>query len=228
LLGGVLESDAGRGSTFTLYLPATYSPIRIPRKPQAAEPPPLPQAPLLHVPPASLAGRNISPPELVAEHDLVNEFGDDRHDIGSGDRVLLIVENDSGFARFLLDVAHEHGLKVLVTSMGAAALALAKEYKVDAITLDIFLPDMEGWRVLERLKNDIVTRHIPICVISTEEARRALPRGQSPSSPSDQPPRPPDRPRKLPTSPRGGGGACWSSSRTPTAEKNPPRWTWKT
>ena len=96
-----------------------------------------------------------------------------------GDRVLLIVENDLGFARFLLDAAREQGFKGLVTSLGAAALALAREYKPDAITLDIFLPDIDGWRVLDRLKNDIATRHIPVCVISTDEAReRALELGR--------------------------------------------------
>ena len=86
--------------------------------------------------------------------------------------MLLIVENDVGFARFLLDAAREQGMKGLVTSLGAAALALAREYKPDAITLDIFLPDIDGWRVLERLKNDLATRHLPVCVISTDEARR--------------------------------------------------------
>src|SRR5207249_1352800 len=106
---------------------------------------------------------------------LVNEVGDDRDSIRPGDKVLLIVENDIGFARFLLDLAREKGFKGLATSLGAAALAMAREYKPDALTLDIFLPDIEGWRVLERLKNDILTRHIPVCVISTEEAReRAL------------------------------------------------------
>src|SRR5262249_10521529 len=80
-----------------------------------------------------------------------------------------------GFARFLLDLAREKGFKGLVTSLGAAALALAREYKLTALTLDIFLPDIEGWRVLERLKNDVLTRHIPVCVISTDDARqRAL------------------------------------------------------
>ena len=92
--------------------------------------------------------------------------------------MLLIVENDLGFARFLLDAAREKGFKGLVTSLGAAALALTREYKPDAITLDICLPDIDGWRVLERLKNDIDTRHIPVCVISTDEAReRALSSG---------------------------------------------------
>ena len=102
---------------------------------------------------------------------LVNEVGDDRDVIEPGDRVLLIVENDVGFARFLLDTAREKGLKGLVTSLGAAALTLAREYKPHAITLDIYLPDIEGWRVLERLKNDVSTRHVPVCVISTDEAR---------------------------------------------------------
>ena len=85
--------------------------------------------------------------------------------------MLLIVENDLAFARFLLDTAREKGFKGLVTSLGAAALALTREYKPHAITLDIYLPDIDGWRVLERLKNDVSTRHIPVCVISTDESR---------------------------------------------------------
>ena len=58
-----------------------------------------------------------------------------------------------------------------MTSLGASALAMTRDFKPDAITLDICLPDIDGWRVIERLKNDIHTRHIPVCVISTEEAR---------------------------------------------------------
>src|SRR6185436_9091418 len=99
----------------------------------------------------------------------VNEAGDDRDDIRPGDRVVLIVENDLAFARFLLETARERGFKGLVTSMGAAALAMAREYKPDAVTLDICLPDINGWRVLDRLKNDFNTRHISGFVITTEE-----------------------------------------------------------
>src|SRR5207253_7728027 len=105
----------------------------------------------------------------------VNEVGDDRDSINLGDQVLLIIENDLAFARFLLDAAREKGFKGIVTSLGVSALALASEYKPSAVTLDIFLPDIEGWRVLDRLKHDVHTRHIPVVVISTDEARdRAL------------------------------------------------------
>src|SRR6202040_2857467 len=79
------------------------------------------------------------------------------------------------FARFLLEAARDQGFKGMVTSLGASALAMTRDFKPDAITLDICLPDIEGWRVLERLKNDVQTRHIPVCVISTDEAcERAL------------------------------------------------------
>jgi CheY-like chemotaxis protein len=86
--------------------------------------------------------------------------------------VLLIIEDDSIFARILLDLAHEKGFKALVAPTGDEALALAKKTKPDAITLDIHLPDTEGWTVLDRLKHDSSTRHIPVHVLSIEEDRR--------------------------------------------------------
>jgi CheY-like chemotaxis protein len=100
-----------------------------------------------------------------------NEVGDDRESIVHGDSVLLIVENDAAFASVLLEAARERGFKGIVTSLGASALALAREFHPSAITLDIYLPDIQGWRVLDRLKSDIETRHIPVCVISTEDSR---------------------------------------------------------
>jgi DNA-binding response OmpR family regulator len=102
---------------------------------------------------------------------LVNEVGDDRDVVEPGDDVLLIVENDLAFARFLLDTSRERGFKGIVTSQGVAALELADKFKPAAITLDLFLPDIDGWRVLHRLKNDAATRHIPVAVISTDESR---------------------------------------------------------
>jgi CheY-like chemotaxis protein len=182
-----LVSNPTRGSTFTLFVPRIYTAPRAPRRPaqdaatiasNAIETARVTSEFASHPLPAEPVARSGIPALSVPEPDpavLVNEAGDDRDRIQPGDRVLLIVENDLGFSRFLLDTAREKGFKGLVTSLGAAALALTREFKPTAITLDIFLPDIEGWRVLERLKNDIATRHIPVCVISTEEAReRAL------------------------------------------------------
>jgi CheY-like chemotaxis protein len=108
-----------------------------------------------------------------------HEVPDDRAQIGPSDRVLLIVENDENFARFLVDLAHDNGFKALVATKGADALALVQtRSRIDAITLDIQLPVIDGWRVLERLKSDLATRHIPVYVITTEEdTARAFPMG---------------------------------------------------
>jgi CheY-like chemotaxis protein len=104
-----------------------------------------------------------------------NPAEDDRADILLGDKVLLVVENDLAFAKVLQQAARRNGFKVLVSTSGASALAMTRDYQPAVITLDIFLPDMEGWRILERLKTDLATRHIPICVVSTDDSRqRAL------------------------------------------------------
>ncbi len=99
------------------------------------------------------------------------EIEDDREVIGSKDQVLLIIEDDTNFVRVLLDRARAMGFKGLVAQSGDAALSLVRHYRPHAITLDLHLPQSEGWSVLERLKNDPRTRHIPVHIISIDEQR---------------------------------------------------------
>jgi CheY-like chemotaxis protein len=100
---------------------------------------------------------------------------DDRTTIVDGDRILLIAEDDPNFAQILLDLARDRGFKGLVAQRADRALALAKEYRPTAVTLDLRLPDADGWTILDRLKHDPATRHIPVHIISVEENwQRAL------------------------------------------------------
>src|SRR5204862_1959528 len=93
-------------------------------------------------------------------------------DIRPGDAVLLIVDDDPHYGRVLLGLARDNGFKGIVASRGQAAIALARQYQPTAITLDVFLPDMLGWTVLNNLKLDPLTRHIPVQMLSVEEERQ--------------------------------------------------------
>ncbi len=189
LLGGEIRvsSEMGVGSSFTLYLPQSYVAPQnrrerreIERTPRT-EPAPA-EAPQ-HMPerraPAQATQSSMEARSGSGEEQQVvvieEQIPDDRDAIQQGDRTLLIVEDDVNFARILMDMAHDKGFKAVVATRGETGLLLARRYRPDAVTLDIALPDMEGWTVLDRLKHDRVTRHIPVHIISAgEEISRGL------------------------------------------------------
>jgi CheY-like chemotaxis protein/signal transduction histidine kinase/HAMP domain-containing protein len=154
LLGGEIQlrSAPNMGSTFTLYLPLRYV------GPSTA---PKPAVQAVHAPPIAAV------PERPIE-----QIPDDRLEIRPGDSILLIVEDDPHYARIMVELAREKGFKVLVAARGIDALELAKQYQPTAVSLDVFLPDMLGWTVLSQLKQNPLTRHIPVQIITLDEDRQ--------------------------------------------------------
>jgi CheY-like chemotaxis protein len=155
LLGGEIRlfSTTGEGSTFTLYLPLVYRGV----------------ADAAAAPPRLRALRFDRTVLSVDDHE--ETVPDDQDIIGEGDTVILIVDDDAGYARLLLDAVRRKGFKGIVAGRGQAALTLARERLPTAIILDVYLPDMLGWTVLANLKLDPATRHIPVQVLSSDDVR---------------------------------------------------------
>ena len=158
LLGGEIQlhSAVGKGSSFTLYLPQTYV-----------------GATSGHV--VDLKSSLSIPPvqrfAVAMAESTIERIEDDRQNLQPNDSILLIVEDDPHYARVLCDLARDLGFKVLVALKGSEALALTREYHPTAVSLDVFLPDMLGWTVLNHLKQDPATRHIPVQMLTLDEDR---------------------------------------------------------
>jgi CheY-like chemotaxis protein len=97
---------------------------------------------------------------------------DDRDNLQPDDAVLLIVEDDLYYGRVLADLAHDKGFKVILATRGLEALSLARQFHPTAVSLDVFLPDVLGWTVLNQLKQDPAMRHIPVQIITLDEDRQ--------------------------------------------------------
>ncbi|MEW6259617.1 MAG: response regulator, partial [Thermodesulfobacteriota bacterium] len=193
-LGGEIQlvSEENQGSTFTLILPEVCA------KPDETGKPKSPKAVgsvVRHSEASSKSGvqqpkavEDPVPVERVAKAGesagvaLVNapvsakdpgwaaeEIADDRKELQATDRKILIIEDDPHFARILCDLSHDRGFKVLVADNGETGLHFADYYRPDAVILDVNLPGMDGWTVLERLKANSETRHIPVHVISAND-----------------------------------------------------------
>ncbi|BAZ19723.1 GAF sensor hybrid histidine kinase [Kalymmatonema gypsitolerans NIES-4073] len=201
LLGGEIKltSRIGEGSTFTLYLPQSLysdeeigrwedgqriSPKRSTRALDHKTPQPYSVLETRFAPTAAQAYVNVdsSPasgeppitisPNSISPDQITTPLLDDRGNIQEGDRILLIVEDDVNFARILLDMTRQQGFKGIVAHSGSTGLALAQQFQPSAIILDIRLPGMDGWAVLDRLKHDPSTRHIPVHIMTVEEGRQ--------------------------------------------------------
>jgi CheY-like chemotaxis protein len=165
LLGGEIRVDSkpGAGSTFTLYLPEKYQSKTEVDGVLSGEIDEIADA-LRGNTPAAENGMLAGPDPI-----LLDPVEDDRERLREGDRALLIIEDDLKFARIMVNLARERGFKAVVATRGDTGLSLANELQPSAITLDLQLPVVDGWSVLDRLKKNPRTRHIPVHVISVVE-----------------------------------------------------------
>ncbi len=158
-----LKSEQGKGSTFTLTIPVSKE---LSVQSQAASP-----AYEEEPAPASAAAKEPSSPEYLAGH-IPAEIPDDRNSLSKDDKIMLIIEDDTAFANALIDFTRKKGYKAIVAVRGDHGIELARKYLPVGILLDIQLPVKNGWEVMEELKNDRQTRHIPVHIMSSFEVKK--------------------------------------------------------
>jgi signal transduction histidine kinase/DNA-binding response OmpR family regulator/CHASE3 domain sensor protein len=166
LLNGDLyvSSEEGKGSLFTLRLPVS----RLFFAAKAMDSPPVPAAGV-HSP--SLPAHVSLVPKLTVT-DIPKDIPDDREHILPDDKIILIIEDDTNFAKALLEFTRKQQYKGIVAVRGDTGILLAKTFNPRGILLDIQLPVRNGWEVMEELKRDPKTRHIPVHIMSSFEARK--------------------------------------------------------
>ena len=160
LLGGEIQvvSAKGQGSTFTLTIPINPS--------AAAAVPPKHMAPEAGL---TIAADPVDALKTVLSASVKSFVPDDRASVRSGDRALLIIEDDRAFAETLIKIGRKRGYKCIAAGDGKSGLLLASLHPVTAVLLDLRLPDIDGLAVLDQLKRDLRTRHIPVHVVSGRE-----------------------------------------------------------
>ncbi len=173
-----LQSEPGRGSTFTVVLPAAYDPALVhdrggrPAGGGREGSPAPPSRPATRT-----DGGPVGPKPVPVSSSPARprRLDDDRERLRGDSHVILVVEDDETFARILYDLAHELDFQCLIATTAEEALAAAVQYLPSAVVLDVGLPDQSGLSVLDRLKHDARTRHIPVHVVSAgDHAQTAL------------------------------------------------------
>ena len=165
LLGGELQlhSEEGKGSTFTLYIPERLE------KPSENQNNLGTSLAAVDIPSDHIILSSNDAPKATQSSEIKIAIADDRDSLQLEDKILLIIEDDRKFFTILMKLARERGFKCLVAADGKSGLQLAAVYHPHAIVLDVGLPEMDGWTVMEKLKDNPDTRHIPVHFMSASD-----------------------------------------------------------